>query len=1554
MNISLRNAIRWALIALAAPVFLIILLAVLLYLPPVQNWAADCVADYASEKTGMQISVGRVNLEFPLDLGVEDFKMIKPNDSLPQVRDTVADVEKLVVSVQLMPLLSRQVEIDQLELRGVNMNTTDFIHEARVKGTVGLLSLSSHGIDWGKQTIIVDDALLSDANVSVELSDTVPPDTTKTPTYWKIHVEQLNVDRTRAVVHMPGDTLQVDAYLGKAGVREGTFDLYKNLYRVDNFELADGRIAYDNKFMTRSRDIIDPNHILLSQVNLGIDSLSYAMETSELKLVMRHCALKERGGLQIADIKGPLSMDSLKLQMPQLLLKTPDSWLKAAVDMDLNAFSDSCPGRLSLRANASLGKRDLMRFMSGMPASFRRQWPDKPLTVNTILSGNLQRMRLRLLNLNLPLALKAYANGYLTNLTDTKRLGASINFKASAANTQLITALVGKENMGGARIPNGISLSGNVKTGGNQVYLADVTMREGGGTMKAKARFSMPNMAYSAKVSAAGMRIDHFMPTLGMKDFSGTLDVNGRGTDPMKKSMTVDASADIRKFVYDKYHLTGITADARLSNGLIHANINSKNQLFDGLLSVDGFVSSKKIDATIASDISRIDLYALGVAKKPLIASLCCHFDVATDMRHSYMLKGGTSDVTILDSLKAYRPVNITFDVLTNRDTTRAMVDCGDFYLNMNAKGGYEHLLSRFEKFGSLLSKEISDGRIDYVALRQQLPEADIRMKAGKDNIFSRFLKYCGYTFTSADMNMTMSAATGMNGALQVNELTAAGVLLDTIRFNVVSDSVNCTYNGQIRNSKNNPQYVFNSLFDGYVFDQGSGLNISIYDAANRLGLKLGATATIEDTGTRLHLLTDDIILGYKRFEANENNYLFLGDDNRVSANLKLKSADGMGLQVYTNDENQDALQDITVGLSNFDLSKITSVLPYFPKITGNMNGDFHAIQTKENITLSSNLSVDKMTYEGCSLGDISTEFVYIPQEDGSHYLDAVLFSEGSQVGSLIGTYHPAGKGVLNADLKLEHLPMNIVNGFIPQQLFGFEGYADGSMKVRGELSKPHVDGEVFLDSMYMVSVPYGVKLRFSDDPVRVVDSKLMLENFEVFGHNDNPLNIYGNINFADLDNVYMDVRMKATNYQLINSKENYRSVAYGKAYIDFYGSVRGKLDNLTMRGRLNVLGSTDVAYILRDSPLTTDNQMDELVKFTNLSDSTQQTVEHPPLTGLDMILSVGVDEGAHVMCYLNADHSNYIDLMGGGDLRMTYDPLNELRLTGKYTLSNGEMKYALPVIPLKTFTIENGSYIEFTGDVMNPKLNITATEETRATVGTNGQQGRTVDFKCGVVITRTLNDMGLEFTLDAPEDMSLHNELQAMSVEQRGKLAVTMLTTGMYLADGNTSAFSMNSALSSFLQTEINNITGNALRTLDLSFGIDNSTDASGSMHTDYSFKFAKRFWNNRLKIIVGGKVSSGADVPNQNESFFDNVTFEYRLGDTSNKYLRLFYDNNSYDWLEGTTQEFGVGFTWRKTMQHFKDLFRKERKMQMPAAPQRPAPGDSTRVHVVNKEIK
>ena len=80
MKQSIKNTIKWGGAVVAAPFILVILLMVLLYIPPVQNWAVHTVADYASEKTGMQISVERVHLQFPLDLGIDNFKMIKQND----------------------------------------------------------------------------------------------------------------------------------------------------------------------------------------------------------------------------------------------------------------------------------------------------------------------------------------------------------------------------------------------------------------------------------------------------------------------------------------------------------------------------------------------------------------------------------------------------------------------------------------------------------------------------------------------------------------------------------------------------------------------------------------------------------------------------------------------------------------------------------------------------------------------------------------------------------------------------------------------------------------------------------------------------------------------------------------------------------------------------------------------------------------------------------------------------------------------------------------------------------------------------------------------------------------------------------------------------------------------------------------------------------------------------------------------------------------------------------------------------------------------------------
>lgn len=70
----------------------------------------------------------------------------------------------------------------------------------------------------------------------------------------------------------------------------------------------------------------------------------------------------------------------------------------------------------------------------------------------------------------------------------------------------------------------------------------------------------------------------------------------------------------------------------------------------------------------------------------------------------------------------------------------------------------------------------------------------------------------------------------------------------------------------------------------------------------------------------------------------------------------------------------------------------------------------------------------------------------------------------------------------------------------------------------------------------------------------------------------------------------------------------------------------------------------------------------------------------------------------------------------------------------------------------------------------MNPQLNITAAERVRASVGEDGKTSRIVGFDVGIALSQSLENLGLAFTLSAPEDASVQDQLNAMSVEEQGK----------------------------------------------------------------------------------------------------------------------------------------------------------------------------------------
>lgn len=92
-----RKWIKWVSWILLTPVILFVILMVLLYIPPVQNFLRKEAAAYASEATGMQINVRRIDLRFPLNLLVRGVEVI-------QTPDTLLSLESFNVHVQALPL----------------------------------------------------------------------------------------------------------------------------------------------------------------------------------------------------------------------------------------------------------------------------------------------------------------------------------------------------------------------------------------------------------------------------------------------------------------------------------------------------------------------------------------------------------------------------------------------------------------------------------------------------------------------------------------------------------------------------------------------------------------------------------------------------------------------------------------------------------------------------------------------------------------------------------------------------------------------------------------------------------------------------------------------------------------------------------------------------------------------------------------------------------------------------------------------------------------------------------------------------------------------------------------------------------------------------------------------------------------------------------------------------------------------------------------------------------------------------------------------------------
>lgn len=1503
----------WLILAMVLlPIVVVMMMVGALYYPPVQNWAVHKACEIASEKTGMEVYIDRVRLAFPLDVSLEGVRCVG-TDSMTLHRDTLLRIERAVCDIKMRPLLDKDIQLKAVEMMGVKVNTSNIIPQVYIKGAVGRLAIENPDgkeppktgsvgeVDLEQNNVAIATALIDKANLYVALVDTVDTDTTKSEP-WTVFLRHIDISdsRLRLVPSITPTQLRQQGSLAQTTTKDGPATAATGEEQPSTEYVFSGLNAgIDSLAYSPAGLSVGIRHAKLKEETLGIDVSKLAgnvgMKGDKLNVDIRDCALTERHGLDVTSLRAKVEMDSVRLKVDGTA-RTPASVLTAKANMDLNAFADSMPGKVNANIDASLCRKDILTMMQMADVQgITTDYVPQTVNIKGSASGNTRSVVIPSLSIDIPgmggADLSGSAKGFMA-LADnpySPQFSASVHGDAQVTNTRFLKSLLDKGTASMINIP-AFSTTFNADIQGAD-YALTANIKEGKGRASLKGRYNMLSKAYDARLKTQDFNVDH---------------------------------------VLKGYQLGIVNADAHINNKRIIATADARGKLLNGNVSINALNNSKRLQGTLTADIQHIDFQQLGFVDQPLKAVFCGHIDIDTDMNQYYKVSGLCSDIHITDSARTYSPDDVVLDVLTRRDTTYGKVFCGDMECSLRAQGGYKWLLGCTDRISAAVKKQMKEHTIDQQALREALPRMTFHLKMGKENPVYRMLNYKDIDYREICADFKTSREDGINGDINIGGLNTHGYQIDTLTLNVSStnDPMNISYKAHIQNQPPN-NYVFDAYLDGNLLEHGISMNALINDGNNETGLKMGAEATMTEEGLTLHLVPDNPIIGYQTFNLNRDNYVRLNRNNRVTAYVNLRSDDNTGIQILSTEPDdigydETLLQDLTVSLYHLDIGRLAKSIPYAPEMDGLLYSDFHFIQQEDKtFTISTDMNMTEMTYEGCPIGNIGTELVYIPKEDGSHYVDGDIKLDGRSIGTLKGQYNFDNKKV-DAVMALTQFPMDIINGFIPNQLVGLQGTAEGNLDIRGTTEKPVVNGTLSMDDAYLLSLPYGIRLKIIDDKISINNSKVEIDNMRLVGSNNSPLTLNGSIDFADTEHPYASLRLIAKNLQLIDAKETKTSEAYGKAFINIICGIRGELSKLSMRGKLDILPTTDLYYILRESPLTADNRMKELVTFTDLTSEEPISIVHTTRDDLNADFTISVNEGAHIKCWISPDHKNYLDFTGEGDLRLRYRS-GDINLTGRFTISEGEMKYSLPIIPLKTFTIAPDSYIEFTGDMMNPRLNITATEQMRASVNQDGTN-QICTFETGVVLSKTLKDMGLQFIISAPENQLVADELKTMSQEERGKIAVTMLTTGMYLSDGNTSNFSMNSALNNFLQAEIQNLTGAALKTIDLSFGLDRATEADGTMHTDYTFKFAKRFWNNRLNIAIGGKISTGPDISGQNKSFFDNVEVQYRLSETANKYVTMFYKRSVYDYLEGYVGQFGAGYMWKRKAQTLRELFGKQ----------------------------
>ncbi|MBC7913705.1 MAG: translocation/assembly module TamB domain-containing protein [Pyrinomonadaceae bacterium] len=1334
----------------------------------------------------------------------------------------------------------------------------------------------------------------------------------------------------------------------------------------DDIKLSNTSIRFDDQNLPVQRRGMDYGHLDIKGLTLDANNIIFAQDTIAGQI--NAGSFTEKSGFELRKFNTNFFYGTNKAYLEDLYLETDKTLLRNEIKLAYTSVEDisSNPGDLRIDATldkTKLGFRDILIFMPALAATepFKSN-SNEVVYINGSVNGQVKNLNIPSLEVSGYKNTRLNASGRISGLPDMNRAFFDLDIKNfSTRSTDIYSFVPAGTIPATIRVPEAVSLNGTFK-GGMSRFATNLNLNSSFGSAKTVGTFSFGKVpSYNAKIATYNFNLGRLIKqeaTIGKVTLSAT--VNGSGMDAKTFSGSVNGkviSAD-----YNKYRYRNLTLNAQAKSGLITAkafmadpnisfNLNGKANFRNTYPAIQATIDVDSLNLK-KLNFSANDFRFRGKVNADLKTADPDYLNGSILMTNALMLTGGKR--VELDSVSAISTASADSNTLHVRS---------DFF-NANASGKYkltqigpaiQSTLNRYYNPNGATIITKTSGPAQYMRFDAKLVNNPlIQQFVPEIKEMSTISLNGNFNNQTGNLQLTGSAPRLVFGAYDLNNLT----------FNINPDATGNALNYSLGLGKlgGTSYQIANTSVTGSIQNNIVSTDLQIKDAANKQRYRIAGNLKAIQSNFEFSLLPNGLILNYDSWAVGQDNAIQFGSRGIMARNFVLSHTNQ---QISMNSQPMGLNNPMAIDFKNFRIETLTEIARKDSLLAGGtINGNAIVRNFQTSPIFTSDLTISDFNFRGDTVGNIALKV----NNERANTLAANVSINGKGNQLNMNGYYYINNSSFDMNMDIVNLNLSSIQGFTMGNLQNASGSLNGKMSITGTTTAPKINGGInFNNTAFRIGM-FNSLYRVDNERISFNDSGINFDNFTLLDSAGNTANVDGMVYTKNFMDYSFNLDVITNNFQVLNSTSKDNELYYGKLFVDSRIRIRGDMNNPEVDSDISVLKNTSLTVVL---PQTNPGVVERegIVEFVNMDDPKVSTVftngldslNTAALTGFNINSKIEISKEAEFNMIVDQGNGDFIKVKGQAQLNGGIDPSGKVTLTGNYILEEGAYELSFNFLK-RRFDIKQGSSITWNGEPTSGTMDVTAVYvantapidlvqsqlagSTQSELNTYKQR---LPFELLLSLKGELLKPEISFDIDLPEGnylvsgevlATVNTRLEQVRAEpsELNKQAFALVLLNRFVSEnpfdsssGGTSAESLaRQSVSKLLNEQLNNLAGDLLGGINLSFNLESSDDySSGELknRTDLNVAASKQLLNDRLKVSIGSnfELEGPQRAGGQTNNIAGDIAVDYQLTQDGRYKLRAYRKDQYLVAVEGQVIETGMSFILNMDYNKFKEIFKR-----------------------------